>query len=167
MYEDNAPWVDRKKVKSAQLPAAIASEVARLVTLEMKSEITGGSSATYLNDQYQKKVLTSIRRYVEYGCAKGGLILKPYVTKTGLAIQYVQADCFFPLAFDDSGQIQQCVFTEQFRKGQKIYTCLLYTSVLALVWMGLELLLYGEIQLRTVDDIMWFLFLPFIYMAVN
>ena len=63
MYEDNAPWVDRKKVKSAQLPAAIASEVARLVTLEMKSEITGGSSATYLNDQYQKKVLTSIRRY--------------------------------------------------------------------------------------------------------
>lgn len=112
MYEDNAPWVDRKKVKSAQLPAAIASEVARLVTLEMKSEITGGSSATYLNDQYQKKVLTSIRRYVEYGCAKGGLILKPYVTKTGLAIQYVQADCFFPLAFDDSGQIQQCVFTE-------------------------------------------------------
>lgn len=122
MYEDNAPWVDRKKVKSAQLPAAIASEVARLVTLEMKSEITGGSSATYLNEQYQKKVLKSIRRYVEYGCAKGGLILKPYVTKTGLAIKYVQADCFFPLAFDDSGQIQQCVFTEQFRKGQKIYT---------------------------------------------
>ena len=39
--------------------------------------------------------------------------------------------------------------------------------VLALVWMGLELLLYGEIQPRTVDDIMWFLFLPFIYMAVE
>ena len=38
--------------------------------------------------------------------------------------------------------------------------------VLALIWMGLELLLYGEIQPRTVDDIMWFLFLPFIYMAV-
>lgn len=40
-------------------------------------------------------------------------------------------------------------------------------TVLALIWMGLELLLYGEIQLRTVDDIMWFLFLPFIYKAVN
>ena len=26
--------------------------------------------------------------------------------------------------------------------------------VLALIWMGLELLLYGEIQPRTVDDIM-------------
>ena len=36
-----------------------------------------------------------------------------------------------------------------------------------LVWMGLELLLYGEIQPRIVDDIMWFLFLPFVYIAVN
>lgn len=39
--------------------------------------------------------------------------------------------------------------------------------VFALVWMGLELLLYGEIQPRIVDDIMWLLFLPFIYIAVN
>jgi hypothetical protein len=39
--------------------------------------------------------------------------------------------------------------------------------VFALVWMGLELLLYGEIQPRIVDDIMWFLFLPFVYMAVK
>lgn len=121
MYENKAPWLDRKIVKSAQIPAAIASEVARLVTLEMKSEITGSAAAEYLNDQYQKKVLSGLRRYAEYGCAKGGLILKPYVTKTGLTVQYVQADCFFPLSFDDSGRIQQCVFTEQFRKGKKIY----------------------------------------------
>ena len=40
-------------------------------------------------------------------------------------------------------------------------------TVLALIWMGLELLLYGEIQPRTVDNIVWFLFLPFIYKAVN
>ena len=122
MYENHAPWVDRQKTKSAQIPTAIASEIARLVTLEMKSEITGGTGALFLNREYQKKVLADLRRYVEYGCAKGGLILKPYVTKTGLSIQYVQADSFFPLAFDDSGRIQQCVFTEQFRKGKKIYT---------------------------------------------
>lgn len=122
MYENHAPWVDRQKTKSAQIPAAIASEIARLVTLEMKSEITGGTGALFLNREYQKKVLADLRRYVEYGCAKGGLILKPYVTKTGLSIQYVQADSFFPLAFDDSGRIQQCVFTEQLRKGKKLYT---------------------------------------------
>lgn len=70
MYENKAPWLDRKIVKSAQIPAAIASEVARLVTLEMKSEITGSAAAEYLNDQYQKKVLSGLRRYAEYGCAK-------------------------------------------------------------------------------------------------
>ncbi len=122
MYENHAPWVDREKVKSAQIPAAIASEIARLVTLEMQSEITGGKTAAYLNQEYQRKVLTDLRRYVEYGCAKGGLIFKPYITKAGLVIQYVQADSFFPLSFDDSGRILQCVFTEQFRKGKKIYT---------------------------------------------
>lgn len=122
MYENRAPWADRKNVKSAQLPAAIASEIARLVTLEMKSEITGSAAAEYLNQQYQEKALSGLRRYVEYGCAKGGLILKPYVTKSGLTVQFVQADCFFPLSFDDSGRIQQCAFTEQFRKGKKIYT---------------------------------------------
>jgi A118 family predicted phage portal protein len=122
MYENRSPWVNNKDVLSANLAPAIASELARLVTLEMKSDITGGPAANYLNEQYKKKVIKDIRRYVEYGCAKGGLIIKPYVTKQGLAVQYVQADCFFPLSFDSSGRITQCVFTEQFRKGKKIYT---------------------------------------------
>ena len=111
MYENRSPWVNNKDVFSANLAPAIASELARLVTLEMKSDITGGPAANYLNEQYKKKVLKDIRRYVEYGCAKGGLIIKPYVTKQGLAVQYVQADCFFPLSFDSSGRITQCVFT--------------------------------------------------------
>lgn len=122
MYENRSPWVNDKDVFSANLAPAIASELARLVTLEMKSEITGGAAAAYLNEAYKKKVLKDLRRYVEYGCAKGGLILKPYVTRQGLEVQYVQADSFFPLSFDSSGRITQCVFTEQFRKGQKIYT---------------------------------------------
>ena len=122
MYENRAPWVNNKEILSANLAPAIASELARLVTLEMKSEISGGPAADYLNKQYKRKVLKDLRRYVEYGCAKGGLILKPYVTQQGIEVQFVQADCFFPLSFDSSGRIVQCVFTEQFRKGQKVYT---------------------------------------------
>lgn len=122
MYEDRAPWVDHQEVFSANLAAAIASEVARLVTLEMESNITGGPAAEYLNTAYQKNALKDLRRYVEYGCAKGGLILKPYVTTAGLMVQFVQADCFFPISFDSSGRISQCVFVEQFRKGKKVYT---------------------------------------------
>lgn len=129
MYENRSPWVNNKDVFSANLAPAIASELARLVTLEMKSEITGSAAADYLNEQYQRKVLKDIRRYVEYGCAKGGLVFKPYVTQNGVEVQYVQADCFFPLSFDSSGRITQCVFTEQFRKGKKIYTRLEVHSV--------------------------------------
>lgn len=73
MYENRSPWVNNKDVLSANLAPAIASELARLVTLEMKSDITGGPAANYLNEQYKKKVIKDIRRYVEYGCAKGGI----------------------------------------------------------------------------------------------
>ena len=105
MYENRSPWVNNKDVHSANLAPAIASELARLVTLEMKSEVTGGNDSGYLDEQYKRKVLKSIRRYVEYGCAKGGLVMKPYITQQGIEVQFVQADCFFPLSFDSSGQI--------------------------------------------------------------
>ena len=100
MYENRSPWVNNKDVFSANLAPAIASELARLVTLEMKSEITGGNDSGYLDEQYKRKVLKSIRRYVEYGCAKGGLVMKPYITQHGIEVQFVQADCFFPISFD-------------------------------------------------------------------
>lgn len=45
-------------------------------------------------------------------------------------------------------------------------TCWWYI-ILALVWQGLELLIYHQIQPRVVDDIMGLLYLPFIYKAVD
>lgn len=153
MYEGNSPWVreptpdNPTRIVSLGLPALIASEKARMVTLEMKTEINapmaeieigqdnapqtgdtttsqdtvssntesnsspaigadttdavpGGANAIplssaykqktekvptgpteraeYLNGQY-KKVCRQIRRQLEYGVAKGGLVIKPYV----------------------------------------------------------------------------------------
>ena len=126
MYEGRAPWLkepniaqgEYTRVVSLGLPALIASEKARMATLEMESEITppmkdvekenpdyeppsvdestgmvnmGRESMTitehepdgpteradFLNEQY-KKVKKQIRRQVEYGIAKGGLVIKPY-----------------------------------------------------------------------------------------
>jgi len=120
LYEGKAPWLS-ETVQSAELPTAIASEIARMITLELKSEITGSPRAAFLNETY-KRILSSLRLQVEYGCAKGGLIFKPYVTSKGIAIQYVQADSFFPIDFDGSGNMTKCVFLEQFRKGNKVYS---------------------------------------------
>lgn len=119
MYEDNAPWIT-DSVKSVGIPAAVASEIARLVTLEMKSEITGSKRAEYLNSQY-KKVLSKLRIQIEYACALGGLILKPYVIDDRIEVEFIQADRFIPTRFGSSG-ITACQFIEQITREGKIYT---------------------------------------------
>ena len=126
LYRNKAPWLhepdDQNPVRivSLGLPAMIASEKARMVTLEMQSEITTPTKevevdnpdysepepdefgniiptlekpkkieeqpvssterAEFLNTQY-KKLKANLRRQVEYGIAKGGLVIKPYLVK--------------------------------------------------------------------------------------
>lgn len=120
MFENQATWIS-DNVQSCNLPAAIASEISRLVTLELKSEVSGSQRADYIQQTYAK-VVKDLRKYVEYGCAKGGLIFKPYVTTQGLSVQYIQADAFFPISFNDAGCVTNCVFAEQLQKGKSIYT---------------------------------------------
>lgn len=121
MYKNEGPWIDNQIVKSACIPSAVAGEIARLTTLEAKIEIDGSVRAKFINDVLSS-IKSKLREYTEYGCAKGSLIFKPYISGSGISIQIVQSDCFFPVSFDDSGNITRCVFTEQFRDGKKIYT---------------------------------------------
>lgn len=111
--------------KGLALPSAIASEIARLVTLELKSEITGSKRGEYLNSQYQK-VIVNIRTICEYACAKGGLMFKPYVLDGGIAVDYVQAESFIPTKFDISGNITAVAFLSRIYKGDKIFTRIEY-----------------------------------------
>lgn len=202
MYEGNSPWLkeptysDPVRIVSLGLPSLIASEKARMVTLEMKSEISapmkqvsvtdteakegiepttdtnsstigedgstttqGGISpssayqkkseyvpagpterADFLKKQY-KKLQRQIRRQLEYGIAKGGLVIKPYIVKydndvktnvesgnestdTGrmyydkqldsaeIEFDFVQADRFFPLSFDANGKVIEAAFIQ-------------------------------------------------------
>ena len=120
LFEDDAPWLNAI-TQSMGLAPAIASEMARLITLELKSDIEGSGRAKYLNATYQK-VLSHIRQPVEMGCAKGGLVFKPYVSASGIVVQTVQADCFFPVSYDDTGRLIQCVFAEQVFRGADYYT---------------------------------------------
>ena len=119
MYEGRAPWLNAT-TDSANIPAAVAGEVARLTTLEMQSKIDGSPRAEYLNRIYEN-VLEKLRVQTEYAFAKGSMVFKPYVSDTGIAIQYIQADSFFPLDFD-SAKMTRCAFLDQFRKGNEIYS---------------------------------------------
>lgn len=120
MYENEAPWLS-SNVKSMNLPAAIASEIARMVTIEM---------AVHVKDPYLQELVDGIvrklREQVEYGVAKGGIIMKPYPNGDKINIDFVQADRFFPVSFDGDGDITACVFTEQKKVGANFYNRIEY-----------------------------------------
>lgn len=113
---------------SMNLPSTIASEHARLITLEMNAKVEGSVRASYINDHYQKQIKKA-RLFTEYACAKGGVILKPYATDQGLATQIVQADSFFPISFDDSENLTRVIFIEQFKDANAIFTRVEYHSL--------------------------------------
>lgn len=120
MYENQAPWLT-KDIQSLNLAAAIASEIARAVTIEMKVTIEGSPRAKYLAAQFVL-VQDKLREQVEKGCAKGGLMMKPFVSGDQVLIDFVQADQFYPVAFDASGTITSCIFSDQRTIGDKFYT---------------------------------------------
>ena len=84
---------------------------------------TGPSErAEYLNEQYTK-LKKHLRKQLEYGIAKGGLVIKPYVvmnkseskdgkTTASIEFDFIQADAFYPLAFDASGNITEAAFIQ-------------------------------------------------------
>ncbi len=136
MYENDAPWVTSsvygsgttEETYSMGLAAAIAGEIARSVTIEMEAEFSGSARATWLDEQFAR-VMDKLRHQVEFGCAKGGLIFKPYISGDQLAVDFVQADQFYPVAFDADGGITQVVFVDQRRKGNDWYTRLEYHNM--------------------------------------
>lgn len=81
--------------------------------------------AEWLNESYQEKVVNKLRAQLEYGIAKGGLVMKPYISikpvtndknkvenKPVLEVEFIQADSFFPLAFNGSGDITEAAFVQ-------------------------------------------------------
>jgi A118 family predicted phage portal protein len=120
MYQNEATWLT-SDIKSLNLAAAISGEIARAVTIEMQVELTGGARADFLTEQLEP-VLDKLRQQVEYGCAKGGLMLKPYVSDGKVLVDFVQADQFFPVSFDENGNITAVVFADTRQVGDKFYT---------------------------------------------
>ena len=90
--------------------------------------------AEYLNEQY-KKLKKQLRKQIEYGIAKGGLVIKPYPVvnndpdveaTTDLEFDFIQADAFYPLAFDASGKITEAAFLQTKAEKDTLYRRLEY-----------------------------------------
>lgn len=124
LYE-NVPCWACDNVISMNAPYSVAHEMARLVTLEFSSELSGSPRADYLSTYY-KKIVESSPEWVEYACALGGVMLKPYVTAEGIVVDYVRADAFTPCAYDGTGNITACIFSESITRSSKYYTRIEY-----------------------------------------
>lgn len=120
MYKNQAEWLN-DDIKSLNLPAAVSSELANLVTVEMTATITGDKRADYLKMQMDR-VIPKLRQMIEYGNAKGGLMFKPFPNGKEIDVDYVQADQFTPISFDANGNITSCVFVDQQIKGDNYFT---------------------------------------------
>lgn len=116
IYGNNAPWL-REKYKSMNLGKSIASTFAMLATLEFESKIDDA----VLDNEYQK-VIEKIREYTEYGCAKGGVAIKPYPDGDTLSFDVTQAEYFFPTSFDSRKRITGGVFIDRKIEGKNVYT---------------------------------------------
>jgi A118 family predicted phage portal protein len=128
MYENRPPWITGD-VKGLSTSAAIASEIARLVTKEAEITITGSHAETERTIvDTMDTFLNSLSHYVEYAAATGGVVFKPFVTDSGFAIDVVRQGQFFPVKFDNSGKITAIVFPEYRRKEKKLYTRIEYHS---------------------------------------
>lgn len=120
IYEGNAPWVN-EYVEASDTPAQVANEFARLTTLEMETQITGGKRAEYLDKIYQE-FIANLDEKLEIGNAVGGVYFKPYVSDDKIYINAIAQGDFIPIAFDGDGNLTSVVFVDTFTAGKYIYS---------------------------------------------
>lgn len=111
-------------------------------TITEDKPVTDTDRAVYLESQY-KKLKRQLRKQIEYGIAKGGLVIKPYplihdkekkavddegkvVVTADIEFDFIQADAFYPLAFDAAGKITEAAFIQTKTEKDVIYRRLEY-----------------------------------------
>lgn len=119
-YEGKPPWAG-KQVNSIGLPAGIAAEAARMVTMEAKLTVAGSARAEYLNAQLSP-FRDALENNVELAAALGGIVFKPYVCDNRIVIDAVQGDCFYPTSFDTSNRMTGAIFVDQIVRRNTVYT---------------------------------------------
>jgi A118 family predicted phage portal protein len=158
VYLNQAPWLTGK-MRSLNLGAAIASEIARAVTIEMQVTIDGSPRADYLAEQ-MKPVLTRLREKVEHGNALGGMVMKPYPRDGRLHVDFVGANSMYPVSFDGSGNLTACIFADRRKVDTVWFTRLeyqklegdMYTVKNVAFRSNVDDQLGGETSLSSVDD---------------
>lgn len=119
-YINESDWLN-KDVKSLNIAASVASEIARLVTVESEIEITGSPRAEFIDGQLNE-FKKNKKNIVETASSVGGVVFKPYVSADKIYIDYIYQDEMLPFRYDDNGMITGIIFPSYKIDGNKKYT---------------------------------------------
>lgn len=119
-YLNTSNWLT-KDIISLNIPATVASEIARLVTIENEITVTGSQRADYINKQLEQFRKTK-KNIVEMACAFGGVVFKPYASGDKIIIDCIYQDEIYPFRFDGNGNITGVIFPTYMFKKDRVYT---------------------------------------------
>ena len=115
-YHGEPFWLDSTVDKiSLDLCSSIASELARLTTIEFETKVEDNEEL----DKVYQKVIKKIRRITEYGLALGGVCLKPYLTDNEIGVDVCTPDMFVILGFTSFGDINHIAFLDRIKVLEK------------------------------------------------
>lgn len=116
MMNGKADWIN-DTVKSLKIEQGICREFADVVLTELESSLSSEKL-----DGYYQQTLTDLNENLQDGLGLGSFILKPLGNGKS---EFITADKFVPIDFDDAGKPDDCVFITVKRAGQDQY----YTKV--------------------------------------
>ena len=130
LYHNKAPWREPGKVKSLNLPALAAGEIARQMVLELGWRVgpgPGGGERSPRAEYLERELaglMDVLRLKTEVGCAAGGMIVKPCPDPAAGKINFDFAPdwSIYPLAFDGAGNLADVIIPDVYREGDAIFT---------------------------------------------
>lgn len=118
MLNGCAPWVAGSDyVESLEIERGICREFADVVLTEMESSVSNKKL-----DEYYQKAVAGLNEKLQDGLGLGSFILKALPEGK---YEFVKADSFIPIRFDDDGKPSDCAFLTLKRMGENQY----YTKI--------------------------------------
>lgn len=115
--EGSAEW-NSAESPSLFLAASLGREVANTTTFERKTEISGNDA---LNEQYQAANEQMPDAVNDMYCL-GSVVLKPYVRGDRIFVTIATPDRYWPLKYNEIGQLVSCAFGAYLKKADDSYT---------------------------------------------
>lgn len=126
MFRGDSPW--SKEAPSLGIELGICREFADISINEMEASVNN----EVLNELF-KKAITDLNENLQDGLALGSLIIKPMFG----GVEYITADRFIPIKFNDKGQPTDCIFVQH--KRISTYKHLFRTERHTLIPQGLRI----------------------------